>query len=147
VTTTAQPIGCANNVDITLLDDVEWDGILGMAYPNPALARQGIYPLFDNLMRQHAALSSFAYYLGEEGGALTIGGVDPRYVASSAPEPFYTPVVEKNYWTIQVSTTPYLPHLICLTSRTTGQFRSCKYLTLSASPYLPHLNSDHGRED
>jgi hypothetical protein len=27
-------MGMANQVDIPLLDDVIWDGILGLAYPN-----------------------------------------------------------------------------------------------------------------
>lgn len=41
----------AKTVDIELLDDVKWDGILGLAYPNPTLTQQGITPLFDTIVK------------------------------------------------------------------------------------------------
>jgi hypothetical protein len=34
-----QVIGMANQVDIPLLEDVTWDGILGLAYPNSNLKK------------------------------------------------------------------------------------------------------------
>jgi len=34
-----QIIGIANEVEIPLLDEVTWDGILGLAYPNQNLKR------------------------------------------------------------------------------------------------------------
>jgi len=48
-----QVIGIAREVDIPLLDEVIWDGILGLAYANQNLKNQGISPLFDNIMNQN----------------------------------------------------------------------------------------------
>ena len=57
-----QVIGMANQVDIPLLEDVTWDGILGLAYPNANLKKkvsqycffknQGIKTLMDNVIDQ-----------------------------------------------------------------------------------------------
>lgn len=45
-----QVIGIASQVEIPLLDEVIWDGILGLSFPNENLKRQGIKPVMDNLM-------------------------------------------------------------------------------------------------
>jgi len=39
-------------VDIPLLEDVIWDGILGLAYANQNLKNLGIKTLFDNVIDQ-----------------------------------------------------------------------------------------------
>ncbi len=43
-------IGVASQVEIPLLDEVIWDGILGLSFPNENLKKQGIKPVMDNLM-------------------------------------------------------------------------------------------------
>lgn len=48
-----QVIGVASIVNVPLLDEVVWDGILGLAYPNSNLKHQGIKPIFDNIISQH----------------------------------------------------------------------------------------------
>lgn len=48
-----QVIGMAYEVSIPLLDEVIWDGILGLAYPNDNLKSQGIKPIFDNIIHQN----------------------------------------------------------------------------------------------
>lgn len=48
-----QVVGIAYEVAIPLLDEVIWDGILGLAYPNQNLRNQGIKPIFDNIISQH----------------------------------------------------------------------------------------------
>ena len=45
-----QVIGIASEVEIPLLDEVIWDGILGLSFPNDNLKKQGIKPVMDNLM-------------------------------------------------------------------------------------------------
>jgi len=47
-----QVIGMGNQVDIPLLEDVTWDGILGLAYANANLKRLGIKTLMDNVIDQ-----------------------------------------------------------------------------------------------
>lgn len=47
-----QIIGVADRVDVPLLDEVTWDGILGLAYPNKNLKSQNIDPLMDNIIKQ-----------------------------------------------------------------------------------------------
>ena len=76
-----QVFGMARQIDVPLLDDVVWDGIIGLAYPNEELSGEGIKPLFDNIMDQELLLNNvFSYYLGIEGGAVTFGGIDERYM-------------------------------------------------------------------
>lgn len=76
-----QVFGMARQIDVPLLDDVVWDGIIGLAYPNEELTGEGIHPLFDTIMEQKLVLNNiFSYYLGFNGGAVTFGGVDERYM-------------------------------------------------------------------
>lgn len=100
-----QVIGVAYDVSIPLLDEVIWDGILGLAYPNKNLRKQGIKPLFDNIISQNllgtrAEANQFAYYLGHENGSISFGGADMRFKADLNEEFKWAPIAEKNYWTI-----------------------------------------------
>ncbi len=100
-----QVIGVAKEVEIPLLDEVIWDGILGLAYANKNLKRKGISPIFDtiisnNLLRNRGEKNQFAYYLGYDKGAITFGGADMRYKKNMDEEFKWAPISEKSYWTI-----------------------------------------------
>lgn len=115
VTVEGQIVGLADTVDIELLDDVVWDGILGLAYPNPSLTASGAVPLFDNIISKRiltdrGLANQFAYYIDDGRGAVTLGGancdliVEPDAPTSECIDRFqFVPVVEKAYWTIQIS--------------------------------------------
>jgi cathepsin D len=100
-----QVIGIAKEVEIPLLDEVCWDGILGLAYPNKNLIKKNISPLFDNIINQNllknrGEKNQFAYYLGVDRGAITFGGADMKFKKSLDEEFKWAPIMEKNYWTI-----------------------------------------------
>lgn len=100
-----QVIGLAEEVKIPLMDEVIWDGILGLAYPNKNLRQKGIKPLFDNIISQglltkRGEHNQFSYYLGQEKGAITFGGADMRFKMDLNEEFKWAPIAEKNYWTI-----------------------------------------------
>jgi len=100
-----QVIGIADEVAIPLLDEVIWDGILGLAYPNKNLRKKKINPLFDNiitqeLLKKRGERNQFSYYLGAERGAIVFGGADMRFKRSINEEFQWAPIAEKNYWTI-----------------------------------------------
>lgn len=100
-----QVIGVANEVSIPLLDEVIWDGILGLAYPNKNLRKQGIKPLFDNIINQNllktrGEANQFAYYLGHDNGSISFGGADMKFKNDINEEFKWAPIAEKNYWTI-----------------------------------------------
>jgi hypothetical protein len=100
-----QVIGVARQVEIPLLDEVKWDGILGLAYPNKNLRKKQINPLFDNIINQgilhkRGEKNQFAYYLGMDRGAITFGGADMRFKKNLDEEFKWAPISEKNYWTI-----------------------------------------------
>ena len=102
-----QVIGVAKEVEIPLLDEVIWDGILGLAYPNRNLRKQNIKPLFDNLISQdllkkRGEQNQFSYYLGHENGSITFGGADMRFKKDVNEEFKWAPISEKNYWTISL---------------------------------------------
>lgn len=86
-----QIIGVADRVDVPLLDEVTWDGILGLAYPNKNLKSQHIDPLVDNIIKQNilknrGERNQFSYYLGPDMGSVIFGGVDLRYKRSAREE-------------------------------------------------------------
>lgn len=102
-----QVIGVAQEVQIPLLDEVIWDGILGLAYPNNNLKKQNIKPLFDNiisqeLLRKRNEQNQFSYYLGHENGSITFGGADMKFKNDINEEFKWAPITEKNYWTISL---------------------------------------------
>jgi hypothetical protein len=100
-----QVIGIAKEVEIPLLDEVIWDGIIGLAYANKNLRSKNISPIFDtiisnNLLKNRGEKNQFAYYLGMDKGAITFGGADMRYKKNLDEEFKWAPISEKNYWTI-----------------------------------------------
>lgn len=99
---TDQVFGMADTVDVPLLDDVVWDGIIGLAYPNEKLKTEGVVPLIDNIIGKKLLTNNvFSYYLGHDGGAVTFGGVDTRYFAANDKFRFAT-VTEKSYWNVDI---------------------------------------------
>lgn len=100
-----QVIGIAKEVEIPLLDEVNWDGILGLAFPNKNLRKKNISPLFDNIINQgilkeRGEKNQFAYYLGWNSGSITFGGADMKFKKNIDEEFKWAPIAEKNYWTI-----------------------------------------------
>jgi hypothetical protein len=89
-----QVFGMADTIDVPLLDEVVWDGIIGLAFPNDQLSTQGITPLMDNMMSSKILTNNvFAYYIGMNQGAVTFGGVDKKYIASKDDDKFRFAVV------------------------------------------------------
>lgn len=110
VTVNRQIVGVADHVDIVLLDDVIWDGILGLAYPNKALNAKGVVPFFDNVIKSGAlkkrGLSNqFGYYIDDSRGSVTFGGVDCGLLGTpNCIKHFgFVPVSEKTYWSIRLN--------------------------------------------
>lgn len=46
----AQAIGFAEDINVPILDDVVWDGIVGLAFANKKLKQMNIKPLFDTII-------------------------------------------------------------------------------------------------
>jgi len=111
VTVQRQIVGIADHVDIVLLDDVIWDGILGLAYPNKVLTARGVVPFFDNVINTRALqrrglANQFGYYIDDSKGSVTFGGVDCTLVGNrgNCIKHFgFVPVSEKTYWTIRLN--------------------------------------------
>lgn len=107
LTVEKQVIGVATEVQIPLLDEVLWDGILGLAYPNNNMKRKQIKPIFDNIMSQQLLTNKgeknqFSYYLGPDRGAITFGGADMRFKHDLNEEFLWAPILEESYWTISL---------------------------------------------
>jgi len=108
-----QIIGVAKSVDIVLLDDVVWDGIVGFAYPSPQLVEKYVTPLFDtmmqkNLFKQRGLANQFAYFIDDDKGSMTFGGANCDVIAPGQPaqaciDKFsFVPVTDRTYWTISI---------------------------------------------
>jgi len=111
VTVHRQIVGVADHVDIVLLDDVVWDGILGLAYPNRVLSSKGVIPFFDNVIKSGSLLrrglaNQFGYYIDDSRGSVTFGGADCSLIGVNGQciKHFgFVPVSEKTYWTIRLN--------------------------------------------
>ncbi|KAM6311035.1 cathepsin E [Podargus strigoides] len=83
--------------------DVDFDGILGLAYPS--LSVDGITPVFDNMMAQNLVeLPIFSVYMSKDpqsstGGELLFGGFDPSHFVGTLN---WVPVTKQGYWQIQL---------------------------------------------
>jgi hypothetical protein len=120
-----QILGLAKVLDIELLDEVVWDGIVGLAYPSKSLVTRGVTPLFDNIIKQRllsnkekGLANQFAYYIDDTQGVMTFGGVNCAFVVknsgSSLSDPTaearaideckssfqFVPVTRSTYWTL-----------------------------------------------
>jgi hypothetical protein len=112
VTIPQQMVGTARRVDVALLDDVVWDGIMGLAYPNRGVLARGVEPVFETLMKtslltKRGLLNQFAYHVGDAGGSFTLGGADCSVVVPAGVPPAecvakfgFVPVTQKEYWTL-----------------------------------------------
>lgn len=93
-----QTIGIAEEVNIPLLDDVEWDGIVGLSYANNKIKNQHVQPLFDNIMAQHLLKDNvFGYVLHDDMASISFGQPDPSKFTGPF---FFSKVTEHKYWTI-----------------------------------------------
>jgi len=123
-----QILGLAKTLDIELLDEVVWDGIVGLAYPTRGLVSKGVTPLMDNIIKQRLLTNAkpklanqFAYYIDDHHGQMTFGGVNCEYVVRNSDalsaekrgtavekkaiqqckKSFqFVPVTRKSYWTL-----------------------------------------------
>lgn len=80
--------------------DAMFDGILGMGFP--ALAADGVTPVFQNMISQYLLPNSvFSFYLRDNGstvnygGELILGGSDPSLYRGGLT---YVPVSQPAYW-------------------------------------------------
>lgn len=77
----------------------KFDGILGMGYPQIAVAN--ITPVFNTMIAQHKVPQPvFAFWLDRkeddpQGGELTLGTMDPKHFI---PPVTYVPVTREGYW-------------------------------------------------
>uniref|UniRef100_A0A663F181 Gastricsin-like n=1 Tax=Aquila chrysaetos chrysaetos TaxID=223781 RepID=A0A663F181_AQUCH len=77
---------------------LDFDGILGMAYP--AIAISGYNTLIQNMMQQSQLTESiFSFYFSRYGGEVILGGIDPQLYSG---EITWAPVVEEVYWKIGI---------------------------------------------
>jgi len=58
-----------------------WDGILGLAYPNPSLAEDGVVPFFDSVINEGVLRSRglphiFSYFIDDTHGSVDFGAVN-----------------------------------------------------------------------
>jgi len=77
-----QIIGIANVVEVPAMDEVNWDGILGLAFANENLKSKSIDPIMDTIMKQHILenkneKNQIGYNLEWSEGSITIGGPNP----------------------------------------------------------------------
>ena len=78
----------------------EFDGILGLAYPNRLAEENNIVPVFDNLMRKGLLEKLvFSIHVHDNGGSLIWGSWDENLKERKEDLWVWVPLAERNYWT------------------------------------------------
>ncbi|MBN3292486.1 PEPA protein, partial [Polypterus senegalus] len=98
---TNQIFGLSENEPGSFLYYVEFDGILGLAYPS--ISASSATPVFDNMMSEGLVVQDlFSFYLSrnsQAGSVVTFGGFDPAYYTGSIQ---WIPLSSETYWQITV---------------------------------------------
>ncbi|ANQ07095.1 Aspartyl protease [Plasmodium coatneyi] len=101
-------IAFATKIEIPVLEEFKWDGILGLGFENADSRQRGIKPFMDhlkdeNILTEMGYKNQFGYYLSDRGGFITFGGVDNRLKRSPEEEVMWSPVsTEMGFWTIDI---------------------------------------------
>lgn len=103
-----QTVDFATSMSIPLLEDIVWDGIVGLGFRNEEQRRRGTFPVWDTLQQQKTLTrqglrNQFSYFISGSGGKIIFGGADMSLLES--PEAGFTWVsVEpsSSYWTVHV---------------------------------------------
>ncbi|OWK17633.1 PAG2, partial [Cervus elaphus hippelaphus] len=97
-----QTFGLSQNQSSGILEQVPYDGLLGLAYPS--LAVRGTTPVFDNLKNQRVISEPvFAFYLSSQPGNSSVvmfGGVDHTYHKGKIQ---WVPVTRTSFWQVAMS--------------------------------------------
>ena len=83
----------------------KFDGILGMGWPR--ISVDGIPPVFQNMLTQHAVAEPvFAFQLGKGGATdeLVVGGVDEDHFDGDL---HYVPLSNTTYWEVELQSKGY----------------------------------------
>lgn len=95
-----QTVGFATKATFPLLFRSEFDGILGLAFPNRLSREQNIAPVFDNLLMKGLLLKPlFSIFVDDNGGKLMFGSWDDDLKERKTDEFVWVPLAERNYWT------------------------------------------------
>lgn len=95
-----QTIGLVEKATFPLLFKSEFDGIMGLAYPDKIAIEKNIVPVFDNLIMKNLLKSNiFSIHVHENGGCIIWGEWDDNLKEKSDEPFFWVPLAEKNYWT------------------------------------------------
>ncbi|GIX62900.1 aspartyl protease [Babesia caballi] len=100
-------VGLATKIDIPILMDLPWDGIVGLGFTTEDQEARGskaiLEALQQNSMRYPHFRNQFAYYISKTGGSVTFGGYNNDYKRSPADEFQWAPVSPKgSYWALEL---------------------------------------------
>lgn len=101
-------ISFATNIEIPILEDFKWDGILGLGFENEDSRKRGIKPFLDHLVESKVLTDRnykniFGYYISDIGGMITFGGINHSLKRTVEEDFVWTPVsTEQGFWTIDI---------------------------------------------
>lgn len=110
-----QTVDFATTMTIPLLNDIQWDGIVGLGFRNTEQLSRGTWPVIETMKRQGSLAArglrnQFAYYVSARAGkgSLTFGGVDltlkrsPKdgfqWARAEQGTPYWMTTVQSAFW-------------------------------------------------
>uniref|UniRef100_A0A0G4FRQ3 Peptidase A1 domain-containing protein n=1 Tax=Chromera velia CCMP2878 TaxID=1169474 RepID=A0A0G4FRQ3_9ALVE len=99
-------ISLMDNIEVPFLEDVVWDGIIGLGLENDQLTERGLERLVDRfapVLHQQGLRNQFSYWIHDNGGAIQFGGIK-NHLKLDPDEPFqFASVTGKaGYWNVKV---------------------------------------------
>eukprot|EP00371_Babesia_bovis_P002241 XP_001610888.1 aspartyl protease [Babesia bovis T2Bo] len=100
-------VGLATHIDIPILMDLPWDGILGLGFITDDQISRGSKPLLQSIQDDELMYpnfrNQFAYYVTKNGGSVTFGGYKNEYKKSPGDVFQWAPVASKgSYWAVNL---------------------------------------------
>lgn len=101
-------ISFATNIEIPILEDFKWDGIVGLGFENEDSRKRGIKTFLDHVVESKVLSDRnyrniFGYYLSDSGGMITFGGINNSLKRTQEEDFVWTPVsTELGFWTIDI---------------------------------------------
>ncbi|KAK1443442.1 aspartic peptidase domain containing protein [Babesia gibsoni] len=100
-------VDLATVLDIPILMELPWDGIVGLGFTTDDQVSRGSTALLEAISKNSMSYANFrnqfSYYISHSGGSITFGGYNNEYKRSPDDEFLWSPIItEGKYWALNL---------------------------------------------